>query len=210
MLHEIIQYIADNQERFMEESRVHLVLSLSAFMIGIVLCVPLGILCAKKAKFAAPIMNLFNTLRVIPSLAVLVAIMPFLGTGFTPSLVALTLLACPPILIHTYLGFRNIDSAILEAASGMGMGEARIMRRIELPLALPLIITGAKTSAVQVTASATLAAFIGGGGLGTFIINGLSINDFAIVLAGAIPITIFAVGIEIVLSVVEKWSAWPK
>ncbi|MFC3749570.1 ABC transporter permease [Paenibacillus sp. GCM10012306] len=210
MIHEIIRYISENQERFWEETKVHLELSFSAFLIGVVLCVPLGILCAKKASFAAPIMNLFNTLRVIPSLVVLIVIMPILGTGFMPSLVALTLLACPPILIHTYLGFQNIEGSILEAASGMGMGQTRIMRRIELPLALPLIITGAKTSAVQVTASATLAAFIGGGGLGTFIVNGLGINDFAIVLTGAIPITILAVGIEILLSAVEKWSSWQK
>lgn len=205
MLNEAYQYILHNQDRFFEEVRIHLALSFFALMIGMIICVPLGILCAKKAAAAAPIMNLFNSLRVIPSLAILVIILPILGTGFIPALIALTILACPPILINTYLGFRNIDAFIIEAASGMGMSEGSILQKIELPLALPLIITGLKTSAVEVISSATLAAFIGGGGLGTFIINGLSMYNFALLLVGAIPVALFAILSELIFTGIEKW-----
>ena len=110
-------------------------------------------------------MNTVNSIRVIPSLAILVIMLPLIGTGFWPALVALTVLACPPILINTFLGFRGIDPAILESATGMGMSQKAVLRKIEVPLAMPLMITGAKTSSVEVLASASLAAFIGGGGL---------------------------------------------
>ncbi|WP_312884182.1 ABC transporter permease [Clostridium psychrophilum] len=125
---------------------------------------PLGILCYKCTKVSQPIMNLFNFFRIIPSLAVLVLVMPIIGTGFFPALLALVILAIPPILINTYLGINNIDGSI-ESAKGMGMDYKRMLRTIEIPLAMPLIITGVRTSAVEVIASATLASYIGAGGL---------------------------------------------
>ncbi|PTQ57491.1 MAG: Choline transporter [Candidatus Carbobacillus altaicus] len=151
-------------------------------------------------------MGLFNALRVIPSLAILVLILPLMGTGFAPALVALTLLAVPPILINSFLGFRNVDPHIIEAANGMGMGARMLMRKIEFPLATPLILSGIKTAAVEVVASATLAAFIGGGGLGTFIINGLSLYNFSLLLVGAIPVAILAMTSELILSSIEKMT----
>lgn len=187
------QYILDNQERFVHALQVHLSLSLTALFIGLLLCVPLGILCAKKPRIAGTVMNTINSLRVIPSLAILIIILPILGTGFVPALVALIVLACPPILINTFLGFRGIEPAIIEAASGMGMDQRQILRKVELPLAMPLIIAGGKTAAVEVIASATLAAFIGGGGLGTFIVNGLGMYNFPMLLVGAAPVALLAI-----------------
>ncbi|KIL36865.1 glycine/betaine ABC transporter [Cohnella kolymensis] len=197
-------YVLENTDRFWEALRVHVSISLCALLAAIVICVPLGILCAKKQWLSAPIMGTFNSLRVIPSLAILVAVLPLLGTGFAPALVALTVLACPPILVNTYLGFRGVDPFVLESASGMGMGPNRILRKIEFPLAMPLILSGVRTAAVEVVASATLAAFIGGGGLGTFIINGLGMYNYSLLLVGAVPVALLAIFSEIVFAVIER------
>jgi osmoprotectant transport system permease protein len=198
------EYVITNSDRFLEAVKIHLTISLYALLIAIVICVPLGILCAKKEWLTGPIMGLFNSLRVIPSLAVLIIILPIMGTGFAPALIALTLLACPPILINTYMGFRGIEPAIIEAASGLGMGEKMILRKIELPLAVPLLLSGVKTAAVEVIASATLAAFIGGGGLGTFIINGLGMYNFSLLLVGALPVALLAIISEIGFAGIER------
>ncbi len=149
-------------------------------------------------------MNMVNTLRVIPSLAILVILIPLMGTGFWPALTALTVLACPPILINSYTGFHEIDSAVIESAVGMGMNPWQVLVRIETPLALGLVLTGCKTAIVEVVASATLAAFVGGGGLGTFIINGLSMFDFHMLLLGAIPVALLAIFAELGMGFVER------
>ncbi|MCR2821687.1 ABC transporter permease [Lederbergia panacisoli] len=199
-------YLIENHVRFLEELQVHITLSLSALLLGLIICIPLGIWCAKNQKVAATIMNTVNSIRVIPSLAILVIMLPLIGTGFWPALVALTVLACPPILINTFLGFRGIDPAILESAHGMGMGQKAVLRKIEFPLAMPLMITGAKTASVEVLASASLAAFIGGGGLGTFIINGLSMYKFQVLLVGAIPIALLTIFSEVIFSFIERFT----
>lgn len=204
ILAEAFYYVLENQQRFLEAVQVHITLSAIALLLGLLICVPLGIWCAKNAQIATAVMNTFNTLRVIPSLAILIIVLPLLGTGFAPALVALTILACPPILINTFLGFRSIDPAIVEAASGMGMNQKQILRKIEFPLALPLVIAGGRTAAIEVIASATLAAFIGGGGLGTFIINGLGMYNVALLLVGAIPVAILSVTSELCFAGVEK------
>ncbi|MBS4202088.1 ABC transporter permease [Bacillus sp. FJAT-49732] len=206
LLMKAYDYLIENHVRFLEELQVHILLSLSALCLGLVICVPLGIWCAKNPKVAAPIMNTINSIRVIPSLAILVIMLPIIGTGFWPALVALTVLACPPILINTFLGFRGIDPAILESAHGMGMGPKAVLRKIEFPLAMPLMIAGAKTASVEVLASASLAAFIGGGGLGTFIINGLSMYKFQVLLVGAIPIALLTIFSEVIFSFIERMT----
>ncbi|MFS8513870.1 MAG: ABC transporter permease [Planifilum fulgidum] len=198
------RYILDNQQCFVEAVQDHLTLSFAALLIGLAICIPLGILCAKKQRIAGAVMSCVNSLRVIPSLAILVIILPVFGTGFLPALVALTILACPPILINTYLGFRGIDPAVIEAARGMGMDERQILRKVEIPLAMPLVIAGSKTAAVEVVASATLAAFIGGGGLGTFIVNGLGMYNFPMLLVGAVPVALLAILSEVCFAGIER------
>ncbi|MFD2672126.1 ABC transporter permease [Marinicrinis sediminis] len=198
------QYIGDNMDRFLDALQIHVLLSVIALVVAILICVPFGILCAKYQRISGVVMNTFNSLRVIPSLAVLILVMPFLGTGFTPALVALTILACPPILINTFLAFRGIDASILEAASAMGMDSRERLRKVEFPLALPLTIAGIRTAAVEVVASATLAAFIGGGGLGTFIINGLGMYNFSMLLVGAVPVALLAISSEVLFAGLER------
>jgi osmoprotectant transport system permease protein len=143
----------------------------------------------------------FNALRVIPSLAVLFLMLPYLGLGFPPSLVALTFLAIPPVLINTFAGLHGVDQAVIESAFGMGMSSSQVLFQIELPLAVPAIVTGIRIAAVEVISSATLASFIGGGGLGDFITRGFALYDVPIMLVGAIPVALLALMSETVWSV---------
>ncbi|MFC5542152.1 MAG: ABC transporter permease [Bacilli bacterium] len=198
-------YIQQNPEKFMEAFQEHLILSIIALLIAMIIGITIGIICAKNEKISSIIMGIFNSLRVIPSLAILIIVLPIMGTGFYPALVALTVLACPPIIINTFTGFREIDRSVIEAASGMGMNEKQILRKIEFPLALPIIIAGCRTAAVEVVASATLAAFIGGGGLGTFIINGLGMYNIPLLLVGAIPVALLAILSEVSFATTEKF-----
>jgi ABC-type proline/glycine betaine transport systems, permease component len=204
LLIEAAHYIQNNRQAFDQALITHLELSGLALLIGICLSIPLGIVCAKHARLSTIVMSAVNGFRVIPSLAILVLVMPVLGTGFVPALVALTILACPPILINTFLGIKRVDAGEIESAAGMGMSPRWILRKIELPLALPLMITGTRTAAVEVISSATLAAFIGGGGLGTFIINGLGLYNFALLLVGALPVAMLAICSELFFGIMER------
>lgn len=200
-----ISYIQNNRQVFEQALITHLELSGLALLIGFCVSAPLGVVAAKHARISTIIMSAVNGFRVIPSLAILVLVMPVLGTGFMPSLVALTILACPPVLINTFLGIKRVEGEVIESAEGMGMDRRWILWKIELPLASPLMISGVRTAAVEVISSATLAAFIGGGGLGTFIINGLGLYNFALLLVGALPVAILAICSELLFSLVERW-----
>jgi osmoprotectant transport system permease protein len=203
------EYILKNTDAFWHSVQTHLILSFTAVALGIIICVPLGIYLAKKTKGSMAIMNTINIGRIIPSLAVLALAMPYVGIGFTPSLLALTLLVCPPILINTMTAFREVDKSIIEAAYGMGMDKARVIRKVEFPLALPVIITGIRTASVEVISSATLAAFIGAGGLGVFIINGIALAQPSMLLVGAIPVAILALMAEVIFGGIEKLTSPP-
>ena len=130
--------------------------------------------------------------------------LPLIGIGFWPALVALTLLALPPIAINTELGLRGVPPALTEAARGLGMSERQIRRRVSWPLALPVVFSGIKTATVEVIASATLAAFIGGGGLGEYIVNGLASGDTGQLLEGAIAVGALALAADAALALVER------
>jgi osmoprotectant transport system permease protein len=192
----------------LEALKVHLMLSVTAILTGIVICVPLGIYLAKSNKGSVFLLNLIHMGRVIPSLAVLAFVMPYLGIGFIPSLFALTMLVCPPILINTVTALNGLDKNTIEAAYGMGMDKRRV-RKVELPLALPVIITGIRTSSVDVIAGAAIAAFIGGGGLGEFIINGMVLMKPSLLLVGAIPIALLALSVDMLIGRIQKWVSPP-
>lgn len=182
----------------------HLLLVAVALGLGIVFCIPLGVWTSRSRLAALTLINLFNGLRVIPSLAVLFLAIPYFGLSFTSSVIALTLLALPPILINTDAAYRTIDDAIREAARGMGMTPRQILWRVETPLALPVIVTGIRTAATEVMASATLAAFIGAGGLGLFVVRGFALYNVPILLVGAIPIALLTLAAEVLLSSVQR------
>ncbi len=187
----------------------HLLLVAVALGIGIVLCVPLGVWTSRSRAAAATLINTFNTLRVIPSLAILFLALPYFGLSFTSAAIALTLLALPPILITTDVAYRTVPAAVREAARGLGMTPRQVLWRIETPLALPLIVAGIRTAAVEVIASATLAAFIGSGGLGLYVVRGFALYDTPILLVGALPVAALALLTEVALTALQRWVAPP-
>lgn len=207
LLADTYAYWLANQGRFWAELGRHLSLSAAALAISVLLCVPLGVWAARRAAVAQPLINAVGALRIIPSLAILFLALPYLGTGFRPALVALTLLALPPVLVNTYAGVRGVDRAALEAARGMGMSPVQVLWRVELPLALPALVAGVRTAAVEVIASATLAAFIGGGGLGIFITRGFALFRPDIMLLGALPVALLALAAEGVLGGAQRLLA---
>lgn len=200
-------YIVQNPKTFWGAVSTHLQLSLAALAISILICVPLGIWTARHEFVGRTAIQGIGILRVIPSLAVLLLLLPYLKTGFAPALVALTLLALPPVLINTDAAIRGVDPAVIEAARGMGMGRFRVLGQIELPLAMPVILTGIRTAAVEVIASATLATFIGAGGLGDFITQGIEgVNRVRYLLfVGAVPVTLLAFAADLLLSGLQRW-----
>jgi osmoprotectant transport system permease protein len=200
-------YYIQNQAAFWQAAEEHLLLTSAAMGISLLIGLPTGIWIAHRNKIAQATINGFNALRVIPSLAVLFLVLPYLGLGFVPSLVALSFLALTPVLINTYAGLRGVDGAIKEAASGMGLSAAQVLLQIEIPLAVPAIVTGIRIAAVEVISSATLASFIGGGGLGDFITRGFALYDVPIMLVGAIPVALLALLSESFWSVFLRFYA---
>ncbi|WP_043359958.1 ABC transporter permease [Belnapia sp. F-4-1] len=185
----------------------HLLLSLTGLAIGIALALPVGIAVAHRPRLAEAAIMIAGALRTIPSLAVLAALLPLLGVGFTPSVIALALLALPPVLVNTVIGIRTADPAALDAARGLGMTATQRAMRVELPLAAPLIFSGLRVAAVQVVSAAALATFIGGGGLGDLVTQGLALLDTGRMLVGAIAIALLALGTEAALGMLERHLA---
>ncbi len=196
-------YVAANHGPLAHAALVHAGLSLSALAIACALSIPLGIWTSRH-RAGSSVVAVMTALRSIPSLAVLALVLPVLGLGTKPALVALTLLAIPPILINTDVGYRSVDAAAIEAALGMGMLPQQILRRVETPLAAPVVLAGVRTAAVEVIASATLAAFIGGGGLGDLIVAGLQNDDVGELLAGAVCVALLALVAEVLLGITQQ------
>jgi osmoprotectant transport system permease protein len=184
---------------FMAHMVAHIVLAGSALVIAIAIGVPIAAALVRRPPARAIAQGAIGTLRVIPSLAVLTLALPYLGLGFRPALLALVVLAIPPIAINTDVGLRSVPAALVEAARGMGMTPAQIRNHVEWPLAFPVVLTGIRTAAVEVIASATLASFIGGGGLGDYIIDGLATNDPGELLLGASAVAALALIVDFAL-----------
>jgi osmoprotectant transport system permease protein len=184
--------------------RDHLALSAAALGLALALGLPLGAVLSGSRWTRGPVLGAVYVARVIPSLAVLAIMLPLVGIGFLPSLVALTLLAIPPIVLGTDVGLRGVPEAIRDSARGIGMTRGQIATRVEWPLASPVVFSSVRTAAVEVVASATLAAFIGGGGLGEYIVNGLAENDKPQLLEGAISVAILALSTQWLLGGIER------
>jgi osmoprotectant transport system permease protein len=187
----------------------HLVLVGIALGVAMLVSLPLGVWTSRSRFATLTLMNLINGMRVVPSLAILFLVVPYFGLNVTSAAVALTVLAMPPVLINTDAAFRNLDPAILEAARGMGMTPRQVLFRVEVPIALPVIITGIRTAAVEVIASATLAAFVGSGGLGIYITRGFAMYDYAILMVGAIPVALLALFAESLLNLAQRAAQPP-
>lgn len=204
MLGAAYQYALANQTAFWQAVSIHVQLSVLALSLGALLSIPAGLYVARRRPLAPQVLSLCSGLRVVPSLAIMFLAVPYLGLGFVPALVALTILAAPPMLINTEAAFRGVEAAVVESARGMGMDPRQVLWRVEVPLATPVVVAGVRTAAVDVFASATLAAFIGGGGLGDFIARGFALFEPAIMLVGAIPVAILTLGAEVVLAGTQR------
>jgi len=176
--------------------RTHVALAGTALAAATAIAVPLGIAAAYAGIGRGAILAVAAAGRTLPSLAVLAFMLPLLGVGFWPAVVALTLLAIPPIVINTDVGLRGVDPAALDAARGMGMTAAQAFARVSWPLALPAVATGVRTAAIEVVASATLATFVGAGGLGDDIVRGLQTGDASALYGGALAVAILAFAVE--------------
>ena len=189
---------------FTELLVTHVELSVVALLIAIAIALPVALATRNTPLGAALAVNVGNIGRAVPSLAILALCQPFLGFGFDTALVALTALAVPPILINTSTGLREVSRDVIDAARGMGLSGRQILTGIQMPIAAPVIFAGIRTSAVQVVASATLATFIGGGGLGDLIVEGTQRNDNTVLLAGSFAVAVLAIITEAGFGALER------
>ena len=194
----------------------HLVLCALAVLVSALIGLPIGLSIGHSGRFAGIAINAANIGRAVPSYAVMVMVLPVslavastpetarLGLTFIPVFVAMVLLAIPPILVGAYAGVREVDRDLVEAARGMGMSERSVLTRVELPLALPVIVGGFRIAILQVIATATIGALLSGGGLGRFIIDGIARNQPATIYAGVVLVSGLAIGVDLGLSVLQR------
>jgi osmoprotectant transport system permease protein len=192
----------------------HLLVSLASLTVGALIALPIGIAIGHTGRGALAAVSIANIGRAVPSLALLglafLLLLPYgLGLGFWPSLVALAALAVPPMVTNTYAGLRAVDRDLVEAARGMGMREREILARVEIPIALPIILAGVRTSAVQVVATATLAAVIGGGTLGQLILIGINLGDEVQIFGGALVVALVSLATEVGFGLLQRSASSP-
>ncbi len=204
ILGQALEYALDPSNDFGKQLLTHLELSGLALLLAALIGVPLGIWISRYGAIARVVVNIVGILRVVPSVAVLFLLLPSQGIGFRPAAIALTLLAIPPLLINTDTGMRGVSQAVIEAGRGLGMSTWGLLGKVQLPLALPVMLAGLRIATVEVIASATLASLIGGGGLGDFIFAGLTLNRRDILLAGSIPVALLALGVELLLAYLQR------
>jgi osmoprotectant transport system permease protein len=180
-------------------------LSLTALGLATLAGLVLGVVCAKVGRVASfLVITVSNLGRTIPTFALIALILALTGLGFWPAALGLFLLGIPPILLNTFTGVKDVDPGVVEASRGMGFTPLQVLGRVELPVAMPLIFAGIRTSSVQIIATAALAGLVGAGGLGVIVSSGLSNNQDDVILAGAIPITILAALSELVFGGAER------
>lgn len=203
---QLVKQFSTRWEDLLVSTGMHIEIVLISMLIAIVVGVPLGILVSRVPSLQSWIIGGAGILQTIPSLALLGFMIPIFGIGSKTAIAALFLYSLLPIIRNTYTGIKDVDAATIEAARGMGMTDMQILIKVQLPLALSVIMAGIRTSTVINVGTATLAAFIGGGGLGDFIFLGISRNIDALILLGAVPAAILALILDFLLGVTEKWT----
>jgi osmoprotectant transport system permease protein len=182
----------------------HIELVAISLIVAVLVAVPIGLILERASGKAEGVIRAIGVLQTLPGIALLAFMIPLLGIGVVPALVALVLYSLYPIVRNTYSGVRDADPAAVSAARALGMTDAQILRDVRLPLATPVIMAGIRTAAVIDVGTATLAAFIGAGGLGEPIVAGLALSDTRMILSGAIPAALLAVGVDAGLALVER------
>lgn len=197
-------YFSENLGKYLTCVRAHVGISFLALLTAAAIGIPLGYLCVKNQRWNRLITGGFQVLRIIPSLAVLILLIPVMGTGTKPAMTALVLLAVPPILMNTTAGFEEVPEFMLETAAGLGMTERQIFWNVKVHMAMPMILTGVKTAAIEVIASATIASKIGAGGLGDIILTGLSLNRTDLLLIGGVSVAVVSLLAGVLFRQLEK------
>lgn len=182
----------------------HLWLAAVAILAGSAVAIPLGIFISRQPKLGHPIIDVAGMLYTVPSLAMLGFLLPFMGIGWRPTIVALAIYSLLPLLRNTYVGITEVDKALKEAALGMGATKLQLLLRVELPLAFPVIMAGLRTVTVLTVGIATMGALIGAGGLGVLVFRGLQMMNNKILLAGTIPVAVLAVLFDQLLGYIER------
>lgn len=179
-------------------------ISAISLALGIIVAVPLSVILMKFPRTAKVAIALASMLQTIPALALLAMMIPFFGVGRVPAIVALFLYSLMPILRNTYVGLMDVNADTVDSARGLGMTEMQLILKVDIPLAMPVIMAGIRLSAIYVIAWATLASYIGAGGLGDFIFNGLSLYQPDLIFGGTIPVIILALLTDYLLGKLEK------
>jgi osmoprotectant transport system permease protein len=200
-----IEFILTHQEEILAQTGEHIGLTVVALAISIFVGIPLGILLTRYKRLSPSVLGAVGIIQTIPSVALLGFLLPLLGIGVVPAIVALFLYALLPIVRNTFTGIDEVDPSVLEAAVGMGMSNLQVLFKVELPLAVPIIFAGIRTATVINVGVATLCALIGSGGLGEFIFRGIALNNIYMILAGAIPAALLALFFDMVLALLQKY-----
>lgn len=187
----------------------HLYYTLITLVIGALIAIPVGLYIGHTGKFAFIAINAGNAGRSLPTLGLLSLLVTLIGIGLVPVIAALVILAIPPILTSTYAGLRAVDPAAIDAAKGMGMREMQSLFRVEIPMALPLIVSGLRSSTLQVVSTATVGAYVGLGGLGRLLIDGLALNQYDRVIAGAVMVAVLAIVLDLIAGGVQRLVVSP-
>ncbi|MDF2636703.1 MAG: opuCB [Pelosinus sp.] len=204
ILIKIVAYFSNNMDAYLISIQEHIGISLLALMAAIIIGIPCGYACVKHKKYEKWIISIFQVLRIIPSLAVLILLIPIMGTGIKPAMTALVLLAVPPILMNTVVGLEEVPDFMIETAYGVGMTDRQVLWKVKFPLATPLILAGIKTAMIEIIASATLAAKIGAGGLGGIIFTGLGLDRIDLLLVGGISVAVLAIVAGLLLELIDR------
>ena len=202
----MMEFLSVNGSELLVKTWEHFYLSIISLIIGILIAVPLGIAMANTKKLSGYVLTTAGVLQTVPTLAVLALMIPLFGVGRVPAIIALSAYILLPILNNTIIGVKNIDPNIREAAKSMGMTRMQLMWNVELPIAIPLILSGIRLSSVYVISWATLASYIGAGGLGDFVFNGLNSYQPELIISAAIMVTLLALIADYVLALTEKWA----
>ncbi|MEC1288720.1 glycine betaine/carnitine/choline/choline sulfate ABC transporter permease OpuCB [Bacillus mojavensis] len=203
-MNQMMTFLQTNGGELLYKTGEHLYISLVAVVLGIIVAVPLGVLLTRMKKGAGAVLGAVNIVQTLPSLAILAFFIPLLGVGKVPAIVALFFYSVLPILRNTYTGIKGVNKNLLESGKGIGMTVWEQIRLVEIPLAIPIIMAGIRTSTIYLIGWATLASFIGGGGLGDYIFIGLNLYQPEYIIGGAVPVTILAIIIDYLLAVTER------
>ena len=199
-----MEFILENYSQILLKIGEHFMISMSALAMGVIVAIPLGLLIARNKKASSFIIGVSSILQTIPSLALLAMMVPLFGVGKFPAIIALFIYSLLPILRNTVLGMESVNEDVIDAAKGMGMKPSQITFNVQVPLSINVIMSGVRLSATYVIAWSSLAAYIGAGGLGDFIFNGLENLSYPLLLAGTIPITVMALLVDVIFSQIEK------